>query len=349
MTDPNVQARTPLIVDVDTGIDDSLALLYLMASPEAEIVGITCTAGNVPARQVAINSLAWLELCRYDEVEVALGAEVPIVQPLMTTEETHGPQGIGHAELPAPSRAISSRHATEVWIDAARQRPGDVVGLVTGPLTNLALAVKLCPELPSLLKRLVVMGGAFNHAGNTTPTTEWNIAVDPESAKIVFDAFSGLPAGRRPVICALDVTERIEMTPAHIAALAREAGSSPEEIISPEDAVGTRSTASNAVIRHLSDAVRFYMEFHRAYDQGFLAHMHDPFAAAVALDPTLAVTRPATIDMELAGSLTRGQTVADWRGMWGRPHNADIVVDTDPDEFFRRVVERVGSLARLVG
>lgn len=353
MTEPHTPSpdapRVPLIVDVDTGIDDSLALLYLMASPEAEIVAITCTAGNVPARQVATNNLAWLELCGYGDVEVALGAEIPIVQPLMTTEETHGPQGIGHAELPAPSRTVSDRHATEVWIDAVRSRPGEVVGLVTGPLTNLALAVKLCPELPSLLNRLVIMGGAFNHAGNTLPTTEWNIAVDPESAKIVFDAFSGLPADRHPVICALDVTERIEMKPEHIAALAREAGSTPEEVISPDDPEGTRSTASHAVIRHLSDAVRFYMEFHRAYDQGFLAHMHDPFAAAVALDPSLAVTRGATVDMELAGTLTRGQTVADWRGMWGRPHNAAIVVDTDPEEFFRRVVDRVGRLARTVG
>lgn len=349
MTDPAEAPRVPLVVDVDTGIDDSLALLYLMASPEAEIVAITCTAGNVPARQVAINNLAWLELCGYGEVEVALGAEVPIVQPLMTTEETHGPQGIGHAELPAPTRTVSQRHATQVWIDAARSRPGEVVGLVTGPLTNLALAIKLDPELPSLLKRVVIMGGAFQHAGNTTPTTEWNIAVDPESAKIVFDAFSGLPESQWPVICALDVTERIEMKPEHIAALAREAGSSPEEIISPDDPIGARSTASNQVIRHLSDAVRFYMEFHREYDQGFLAHMHDPFAAAVALDPSLATTRPATVDMELAGTLTRGQTVADWRGMWGRPHNAHIVVDTDPAEFFRRTTDRVGRLARSVG
>ena len=340
---------TPLIVDVDTGIDDSLALLYLLASPEAELVGITCTAGNVNARQVAINNLAWLELCNGPDVEVALGAEVPIIAPLMTTEETHGPQGIGYAELPAPTRTLSTRHATQVWIDNARKRPGEITGLITGPLTNLALAVKLEPELPLLLKRIVVMGGAFNHPGNTTPTTEWNVAVDPDAAKIVFDAFSVVPDDRRPVICALDVTERIEMHPHHIAELARAAGSTPDEIISPDDEPGRRSQASNKVIRHLSDAVRFYMEFHRLYDQGFLAHMHDPFAAAVALDPKLATTRPATVDVELAGTLTRGQTVADWRGMWGRRPNAAIVVDTDPAEFFRRTIDRVGGLARALG
>jgi purine nucleosidase len=320
-----------------------------MASPEAEILGITCTAGNVSARQVATNNLAWLDLCRYGEVEVTLGAEVPILQPLETTEETHGPQGIGYAELPAPTRPLSPRHATEVWIDNVRRRPGEITGLVTGPLTNLALAIKLEPELPLLLKRLVVMGGAFNHAGNTRPTTEWNISVDPDSAKIVFDAFSVVPDDRRPIICALDVTERIMMMPAHLAELARVSGSTPDEVVSLADAPGTRSRTSNAVVRHLSDAVRFYMEFHHAYDQGFLAHMHDPFAAAVALDPSLATLRAATVDVELAGTLTRGQTVADWRGMWGRPANADIVVDTDPAEFFRRTIERVGALARRVG
>lgn len=339
----------PIIMDVDTGIDDSLALLYLLASPEAEILAITCTSGNVPARQVATNNLAWLELCGAPDIEVALGSEVPVLAPLMTTEETHGPQGIGYAELPVPSRPLSARHATEVWIELARSRPGEIIGLVTGPLTNLALALRIEPELPRLLKRLVVMGGAFNHAGNTLPTTEWNIAVDPESAKMVFDAFSGLPADRRPVVCALDVTEQIEMKPEHIAEIGRRAGSTPDEIIAEADVDGTLSQASNQVVRYLTDAVRFYMEFHIAHDQGFLAHMHDPFAAAIALHPELGVTRAATVDVELAGSLTRGQTVADWRGMWGREPNADIVVAVDPPAFFDHLVERVSDLARRVG
>ncbi|WP_189595196.1 nucleoside hydrolase, partial [Nocardia cerradoensis] len=94
----------------------------------------------------------------------------------------------------------------------------------------------------------------------------------------------------------------------------------------PTDPPGTRSTAANPVIRHVTDAVRFYFEFHDAYDQGYLAHMHDPFAAAVALDPALARVRPATVDVELTGTITRATTVADWAGMWGRPFNADIVL-----------------------
>ncbi|MEU1981497.1 nucleoside hydrolase [Nocardia sp. NPDC019395] len=335
-----------IIMDVDTGVDDSLALLYLLASPDAEIAGIAATAGNVPAAQVAINNLAWLELAGAPDIEVALGAADPLEIPLRTTEDTHGPHGVGYAELPIPTRRVSARSAASMWVDLVRERPGELIGLCTGPLTNLALALRAEPELPRLLRRLVIMGGAFNHPGNTTPTNEWNIHVDPEAAKLVFDAFSAAPADRRPLVCALDITETIEMRPVHLARLAERAGSVPVETVAPEDPSEARSAASNPIVRHLTDAVRFYFDFHHSYDLGYLAHMHDPFAAAVALDPALARTRPATVDVELTGTLTRATTVADWAGMWGRPPNADIVVATDPDRFFDRLIARIGDYAR---
>lgn len=337
-----------IIMDVDTGIDDSLALLYLLASPEAEILGIASTAGNVPAPAVAANNLALLDLCRATDIEVALGALEPLAIPLRTTEDTHGPQGIGYAEFPPSARRLSDRSAARLWVDLVREHPGEIVGLCTGPLTNLALALRLEPQLPQLLSRLVVMGGAFNHPGNTTPTNEWNVHVDPEAWKEVFDAFSAAPADRRPLVCGLDITETIEMHPHHLARLAERADSVPRQEISESDSSGLRSKASNPIVRYLTDAVRFYFEFHRQYDQGYLAHMHDPFAAALALDPALAAARPATIDVELAGTLTRGTTVADWSRMWGREPNADIVVGTDPQEFFDRLIARVGDFARAV-
>lgn len=347
----NYSAPTPvtqLLLDVDTGIDDSLALIYLLASDDAEVLGISCTAGNVPARQVGINNLAWLELCGRSGIEVALGAEVPLLTPLMTTEETHGPQGIGYAELAAPQSAFSPRHATQLWIETARAKPGEVIGLITGPLTNLALAIKLEPELPQLLKRIVVMGGAFNYPGNTTPSSEWNIAVDPESAKLVFDAFSGLPEERQPIICPLDVTETIVMMPEHLVRLAQSAGSSPIKPPSPADPKGLRSETSNPLIRQLIDAVRFYFEFHLEHDQGYISHMHDPFAAAVALQPEIAQLRSATVDVELSGALTRGATIADWHGLWGRPSNAQVAIKTNPESFFEQLIERVGRFARNI-
>ncbi|GAA5092055.1 nucleoside hydrolase [Nocardia iowensis] len=335
-------------MDVDTGVDDSLALLYLLASPEAEIIGIASTAGNVPAPQVAANNLAWLDVCRAPDIEVALGAAEPLAIPLRTTEDTHGPHGVGYAELPPSARELSARSAAQMWIDLVRAHPGEIIGLCTGPLTNLALALRLEPALPTLLRRLVIMGGAFNHPGNTTPTSEWNVHVDPEAAKEVFDAFSTAPPGRRPIVCALDITETIEMRPKHLSLLAERAGSLPVELVSEVDPLDSRSMTSNPIVRYVTDAVRFYFDFHRLYDLGYLAHMHDPFAAAVALDPALAVTRPATVDVELAGTLTRATTVADWAGMWGREPNADIVIGTDQDLFFDRLITRVGDFARAV-
>ncbi len=338
--------RQQIILDVDTGIDDSLAILYLLASDDVEIIGIAATAGNVDGAQVAANTLAMLDLALAPEIEVALGAAQPLAIPLRTTEDTHGPQGLGYAELPISPRSLSPRSAAQMWVDLVRAHPGEVTGLCTGPLTNLALALRLEPELPRLLRRLVIMGGAFNHPGNTTPTNEWNIHVDPEAAKEVFDAFSAAPPDRRPMVCALDITESIEMLPEHLELLAQAAHSTPIERVGADEGPEFRSAASNPIIAYLTDAVRFYFDFHHQYDLGYLAHMHDPFAAAVALDPALATTRPATVDVELAGTITRATTVADWAGMWGREPNADIVIGTDPAVFFERLVTRVGALAR---
>ena len=124
------------------------------------------------------------------DVEVAIGRETPLVRALETTPETHGPQGLGHAELPPPSQPLSDRHGVDVILDEARRRPGEITLVTLGPLTNLAIAVLREPELPRLLGRYVLMGGAFGTSGNTTPTTEWNIHCDPDAAKIVFRAWA---------------------------------------------------------------------------------------------------------------------------------------------------------------
>ena len=144
--------RVPLLLDVDTGIDDSLALLYACASPEAELLAVTCCSGNVEARQVVENTLAVLELAGRDDVEVALGREVPLVRALETTPETHGPRGIGYAELPPPRRPVSERHGADVIVETARSRPGEVTLVTLGPLTNLAIALDREPNLPRLLR-----------------------------------------------------------------------------------------------------------------------------------------------------------------------------------------------------
>lgn len=338
----------PVILDCDTGIDDTLALLYLLQHPAAELVAVLSTAGNVPVDVVTANNLGWLEYCGRSDIEVARGADGPLVAELMTCEDTHGPHGIGYAELPAPTTQASGRTATDAWIELTRERPGELVGLVIGPLTNLAYAIRKDPELPQRLQRLVIMGGAFNYPGNTTPTSEWNIAVDPDAAHEVFTAF-GIDDAPRPIICSLSLTERIAFTPDHLRRLARLAGSTPVECLSAQDARGLRSRTNNRTVRLLTDAVRFYFEFHHDHDEGYLAHVHDPFAAAVALNPGIVATQPAVVDVELSGTLTRGTTVADTRGFWGRRPNALIATDTQVDAFFDDLLARLGDLARRLG
>jgi inosine-uridine nucleoside N-ribohydrolase len=189
------------------------------------------------------------------------------------------------------------------------------------------------------------MGGSFDYRGNTTPVAEWNISVDPVAAAEVFAAWSSDAAQDLPIVCGLNVTESIVLTPAILERLATAAGSmtTPMSVLDPR---GTRSTASNPLIRVLEDAMRFYFEFHFDQGEGYQAHLHDPFAAAVALDPSIVETRSTTVDVELTGTLTRGMTLADWSGRWGRKPNAHIGIAADAAVFFDRYIERVGPFAR---
>jgi purine nucleosidase len=382
-------ARIPILVDCDTGIDDSLALLYAVASAECELVAVTCTAGNVDARQVAENTRAVLELAGRSDVEVALGRETPLARKLVTTPETHGPRGIGYAVLPPPGMPLSKRFSPDLIVEEAHRRPGELTLVTLAPLTNVALAVLREPALPRLLRRIVIMGGSYRSPGNTAPTTEWNVHCDPEAARIVFDAFGGEDgqaagsdraafdlalgfgaAGRphpasvsdraaidpalaserpardrtgpaRPIALGLDVTERAKFLPEHLARLATLARCRPD---------GSRPDGTvNPLVRYLADALRFYMEFHSRYDRFYGAFIHDPLALAAALDPTLVGTEALAVDVELGGCLTTGETVTDWRRVWGRPPNVDVAVTADIDRFFERFIERVAALAARAG
>jgi purine nucleosidase len=276
-----------------------------------------------------------------------------LIRPLETTPETHGPQGLGHAELPPPSRPLSDRHAVDLIVVEARRRPGELTLVTLGPLTNLALAVMREPDLPRLLGGYTLMGGAYGVSGNTTPTTEWNIHCDPEAAAIVFRAWGDATAADatipRPLALGLDVTEQARVLPEDIVQLARRAGSTPDDSIAlargEDPMLATRSVASNPIVRYVADALRFYMEFHARYDGFYGAFIHDPLAVAAALDRRLVTTEPLHVDVETRGSLTTGMTVADRRKLTGKAPNLDVAVSADIPEFMNRLVERVGGLA----
>lgn len=333
--------RIPVILDVDTGIDDALALFYAAASPEVEFVAATCVPGNIDLANVARNTAGVLALAGRTDVEVALGAERPLLRPLNIAPDTHGPRGLGYADPPASPRPFSERAAADLLVEEARRRPGKLLLVATGPLTNVALACLREPAFPTLLRRLVIMGGAYGHGGNTTPVSEWNISVDPEAARLVFDAFSpdhlattGSPGQdfAIPLCFGLDVTETAILTPAHLERLGEVVGQGPDE---------------DPLLACVAGALRFYFEFHAKYDGFYGAHVHDPLTMAGAIHPELVVrTELQTVDVETAGALTTGQTVVDRRHHWGRPANAELVIEADVPVFLDRWIERIGALAR---
>lgn len=324
-------------IDCDPGIDDALALTYAFAHPQVAVEGIVATGGNVSTEQVGRNVRGLLELLGGQGTPWALGAENPLAQPLTTTEETHGPLGTGHGLLPGQTRPTERTHGegADLWVQTARRFPGKLHGLVLGPSTNLALALQQDPELPRYLASLTIMGGALNHRGNTMPTTEWNVHSDPEALHEVLAAYSrpGLDLPYAPLLCPLDTTENAVMPPQLRERLLAGGGE---------------------LFTALDGALQFYMEFHEWDKLGFIAHVHDPFVTALAVNRALAAdgrahtllgeATPVTLDVELAGTLTRGQVVADWLGRWGRGPNAQALTSARAPEFFEHLIQTVRAV-----
>jgi purine nucleosidase len=330
-------APVPLILDVDTGVDDALALLYAVASPEVELIGATCVMGNITVEQATTNTLAVLEAAGRGDVEVARGAARPLEREHIPFPVVHGERGLGRADPPPPRAEASSRSAVELIVQTAHARPGEVLLMATGPLTNVALAIREEPHLPDLLAGFALMGGAFARAGNVTPAAEANAWVDPEAAAEVFRAFAGVDEERLPVCVGLDVTERAVMRTPDL-----------DEVCAPAPTSG---------LGHLiHGATSFYLDFYAEVVHQDGCRLHDPLAVAIAIDPSLARLETTRVEVETDGRWTTGQTVADLAGVRGSPwpvgwepeDNARVALDVDEALFLKRFVERVRGLVEAL-
>lgn len=361
-----------VVADVDTGIDDSLALIYLAglhSTGEIDLV-VTTSAGNTTARQAAVNSAEVLRLAGAADVPVVAGARSPLKVPLTTTPETHGEKGLGYysplgggGAAGDAGSAGDARTAVELWRGASHI-------LVAGPATNFAWALRHSPEVVggaaeggaagsgatgsgttgsgTAGAEITLMTGAFNYPGNTTPTAEWNAWVDPHALKEVFAA----PASTRPLptICPLNVTEQVLLYPDRLLRW--------QEALRP-----TRPELAT----FLGDALRFYFEFHQSVGVGYCAQIHDLAAAMVMLRRVPCSFYDATVDVEADSPLMRGTTVADRvaeasasegaatsgaaeaRGTyWNRPANARILESLNPADVFAEF-ERVVCGRHLEG
>ncbi len=320
----------PLVLDVDTGIDDAFGLLFALAQPSVRLLGVASVAGNVDLGKATRNTRAVLALAGRADIPVWPGCGAPLLRMSEDASIIHGQTGLGYAVLPEPPPEAAPTHAIDAILAAARDHAGELVLVATGPLTNIAAALLRDPELPRRLKRFVIMGGAFREAGNVTPTAEFNVWYDPEAARIVFRAFGG--EGAAPLVAVgLDVTNKTLLFETDLAALAQRCAG---------------LSRAPALLRFLGDSARQYFELMEKRRRGRRLVMHDPLAIAAAIDPTLIVTEAAAVDVEISGQLTSGMTVADWRGVWKRAPNAQVATEVDAPRFIAAFLDGMERLAR---
>jgi purine nucleosidase len=309
-----------IIIDTDPGVDDALAFLLALASPEIKLEALTTTQGNVTLEKATRNALSVLELAQATHIPVAAGSLVPLVQPLRASALVHGESGIGNSRLPAPHNSPIPQHAVDFLIEKVLSEPGEISIFPIGPLTNIAMAIRKEPEFANAVRQLVIMGGAIRENGNMTPQAEFNIFVDPHAAHIVFH--SGIPITLIP----LDVTHRCLLKPEHVDRLLR--------IHSP-------------ISQFVSDAMEVYLE--ASYERGMAGSaLHDPLTLATIIAPELLTLKEYFVDVDISGGVSMGKTFADISGVTKKPANMKVAMQVRGEEFVELFTQRVESFARSI-
>lgn len=299
-------SRIPIILDVDTGIDDAMALALVLRSPELELVAVSTLAGNVGVDKTTANTLAVLDHLGADDVPVHRGASRALVRPHADATYFHDASGLGSAQLPASKRGTEALKGPAAIVKYATERPGEITLICTGPLTNLAIALNVAPELPGLLRQVIVMGGAFRVPGNVTPHAEYNIWADPEAAQQVFDApLPGLTA------IGLDVTHQTSL---------------PRSTWERAEATGRHGTPAK-VVAEVNRAV--FLEKGRTG-----SYLHDPLTVGVVIDPTLVRHEAARVRVA-RDEATLGKTELAGQG------STQVAAEVDADRFVALFEERL--------
>ena len=308
-----------IIIDTDPGQDDAVAILLALASPdEIEVLGITAVAGNVPLSLTEKNARIVCELAGRPDIAVYAGCDRPLRRKLVTAEHVHGKTGLDGPELPEPKIRLKEKHGVDFIIDTIMQEPENSVSLCPlGPLTNVASAILKEPKIASRIKQIVLMGGAYFEVGNITPAAEFNIFVDPDAAKIVFEA------GIDMVVMPLDVTHKALVT-------------------------GERNEAFRQLDTSVGIAVAEMTDFFERFDKEKYgssgAPLHDPCVTAYMIDPTIFSGKKINVEIETISELTLGMTVADWWGVTDRKANTFFIGDLDSERFFSLLTKRLGRL-----
>ena len=310
-----------IIIDTDPGIDDAVAIMFALGSGQLDVKAITTESCNLTADLCSVNARKILELVHARNIPVARGMQTPLVRPYPRDPFSHGDNGLGNLDLPEPSLPEDHRFAPDLLVDVVNEHPGDITIIGIAPLTNLALAVMKDPELPRKVRELVIVGGSygFDSAGSLratgdNPVSEWNIYVDPEAARIVFQAGFNLTA------IGLDVATHDSLT------------------VSPQHRAALKSSPSRAAW-FLQGVVDF------VESRGFRSYcaLIDSLAVATILDPTIATTEALHVGIETQGEMTLGQTVVDRREhfRWTHLPLVNVVSAIDSARFFELLLKAI--------
>lgn len=308
-----------IIIDTDPGQDDAVAILLALASPEIEILGITAVAGNVPLALTEVNARKICELAGRPDMKVYAGAIRPMLRTLVTAEHVHGRTGLDGPELAHPTMPLQKQYAVDFIIDTLMQHPAGTITLCClGPLTNIGLALVQEPRIAPRIKRIIAMGGGFFEGGNVTPTAEFNIYVDPQAARLVFE--SGIPITLIP----LDCTHKALTTKARVQKF-------------------------REMNNHAGPATAALLDFFERFDEQKYGTdggpLHDPCVIAWLLHPELFTSRDVNVCIECESELTMGMTVIDWWRVTSRKANATVCGGVNADGLFDLLTKRLATLA----
>jgi purine nucleosidase len=332
-TVPKVQR---IIIDSDPGVDDALAILLALRSPELKVEAITPVCGNVPLELTLPNALRLVEIAGRTDVPVAAGASHPLVRRLVTAKYVHGNNGLGGVDFPAPTTKPSRETANEIIRRIVRESPGEITIVAVGPLTNIATVLRSDPELAGMIRSIAIMGGSLS-GGNITPSAEFNFYVDPEAARIVFDSHIPL------TMVGLDVTRKV---------LLRE-----EQIQMLEAAKNPVSQAAGRIMRASIERMR------KGHDETVVA-MHDALTVSHLIDPSILTLRDYYVEIETSGEWSAGESVgyryapmrksAPLETSEAEPAepqqvfkpNAKVAMEVDSEKFFKLLIPRLtGSVS----
>ncbi|CAM3173637.1 pyrimidine-specific ribonucleoside hydrolase RihA [Pediococcus acidilactici] len=309
---------TKIILDCDPGHDDALAMMLAIASSNIDLTAVTTSAGNQTPEKTLNNALRLLTLMGQENIPVAGGNHVPLVKTLETAGNVHGKSGLDGATLPEPVITPSSLTAIELMAKTIENSEEPITLVVTGPMTNAALFLRVYPELFHKLDKVIYMGGAMG-LGNWTPSVEFNIFVDPEAAKIVMNA--GVPL----VMAPLNVTHKAQILKSEI-----------EEI----------NKIDNEVAHAFHGLLNFFEKYHETPKWGFKgAPLHDPCTIAWLINPQMFKSKLMNVDVELQGKLTTGETVCDYYELTNKPKNTEVLLDIDRKKFIQLIMNSLKTFS----